>query len=197
MLTRKLADESAHTTLFYSALVGTVLLTLALPWVWTPTMLSWRQGAPFVLLGLFAGAGHWFVIGAYRDAPASLLTPFTYLQMIWAIMYGYLVFDQLPDGVSVLGMGVIVASGLFLALQERWSRRASRSSGPSVVLSDRTATCFWPPTIPLLSSCRLRRDPRPLSVTSAADVRIYSAFCRDNPHKFRAQAVRRSCLRRR
>jgi len=65
MLTRKLADESAYTTLFYSALVGTVLLTLALPWVWTPSIFSWRQGAPFLLLGLFAGAGHWFVIGAY------------------------------------------------------------------------------------------------------------------------------------
>ncbi len=46
--------------------------------------------------------------------------------MIWAIMYGFLVFDQLPDGVSVLGMVVIVASGLFLALQERWSRRTRR-----------------------------------------------------------------------
>ncbi len=75
------------------------------------------------LLGAFAGVGHWAIIGAFLRAPASLLTPFTYLQMVWAVGYGYLIFGQLPDQWSAIGMSVIVASGLLLALQERQRRR--------------------------------------------------------------------------
>ena len=119
ILTRKLLHESAHTTLFYSALVGMLLLSLALPWTIGDSTPTWRGGALILLLGLFAGFGHWAMIGAFLRAPASLLTPFTYLQMVWAIGYGYLIFDQLPDRWSAVGMTVIVASGLLLALQER------------------------------------------------------------------------------
>jgi drug/metabolite transporter (DMT)-like permease len=129
LLTRKLVDESMHTTLFYSALVGTVGLSLALPWELkfaTPTPADgW-----FLALGLFAGLGHWLIVSAFQHAQPSLLTPFSYLQMIWATLYGYLIFDQLPDRWSGLGMTIIVASGLLLALQER--RRASyRRINPS------------------------------------------------------------------
>ena len=119
ILTRKLVNESAHTTLFYSALVGTVALSLALPWGIGDSVLPWQDGALLLLLGLCAGLGHWAMIGAYLLAPATLLTPFTYLQMVWAVAYGYLIFDQLPDRWSALGMTVIVGSGLLLALQER------------------------------------------------------------------------------
>jgi drug/metabolite transporter (DMT)-like permease len=122
--TRKLADESPYTTLFYSALVGTVGLSFALPWQVETAVPSLGHGALFLLLGLFAGMGHWFVISAYLMAPASLLTPFIYLQMIWATMYGLTIFGQLPDRTSALGMAIIVASGVWLALQERM--RASR-----------------------------------------------------------------------
>ena len=124
VLTRKLVDESVHTTLFYSALVGAVGLTLALPWAGSAELPDLRTGLLFLLPGLFAGLGHWFVISAYLRAPASLLTPFTYLQMIWATLYGYLIFGQLPDRWSALGMAIVLASGLLLALQEQ---RRSRS----------------------------------------------------------------------
>ena len=117
--TRKLADEPAYTTLFYSALVGTVGLSLALPWQFEGDAPPISHGALFLLLGLFAGVGHWFVISAYLLAPASMLTPFTYLQMIWATVYGFAIFGQLPDRASALGMAIIVASGLWLAVQER------------------------------------------------------------------------------
>jgi drug/metabolite transporter (DMT)-like permease len=72
-----------------------------------------------VVLGLLAGVGHWMFISAFLMAPAALLAPFTYLQMIWATMYGYVIFGQLPDGLSMLGMAVIVASGAALVLHER------------------------------------------------------------------------------
>ena len=119
LITRKPADESAYTTLFYSALAGTIGLSLALPWQFDGGAPTLRDGTLFLLLGLFAGLGHWFVISAYLLAPASMLTPFTYLQMIWATLYGFAIFGQLPDRVSALGMAIIVASGLWLALQER------------------------------------------------------------------------------
>jgi len=129
ILTRKLIDDGVHTTLFYSAFVGTLLLSLALPWAASESLPGWRESALFLLLGLFAGLGHWLVISASMMAPASLLTPFTYLQMIWATLYGYAVFGQLPDRASALGMAVIVASGVFLALQERrGARNAVRSA---------------------------------------------------------------------
>ena len=121
LLTRKLIDESMHTTLFYSALVGTVGLSLALPWELHAATPTPRDGL-FLALGLFAGLGHWLIVSALQHTQPSLLTPFSYLQMIWATLYGYLIFDQLPDKWSAVGMTVIVASGLLLALQER--RRA-------------------------------------------------------------------------
>ncbi|HTP45638.1 MAG TPA: DMT family transporter [Casimicrobiaceae bacterium] len=125
VLTRKLVEENAYTTLFYSALVGTVGLSLALPWEMGDSAAGWREALMLLLLGLLAGVGHWLVISAYSMAPASSLTPLAYLQIIWATSYGYLIFGQLPDRWSGLGMAVVVASGLWLALQER--ARAARA----------------------------------------------------------------------
>jgi drug/metabolite transporter (DMT)-like permease len=119
LLTRKLPGDSAHTTLFYSALVGAIGFTLALPWGFAGASLSWREGGLLLLLGLFAGLAHWLIIGAFLVAPASLLTPFTYLQMIWATLFGQVVFGQLPDGWSAIGMAIIVGSGIMVAWQER------------------------------------------------------------------------------
>lgn len=118
--TRKLVEENPYTTLFYSGLIGAVGLSLGLPWAATEVAPGLRELPPFLLLGLLAGLGHWLVIGAYNLAPASLLTPLAYLQIIWATSYGYLIFGQLPDRWSGVGMAIVVASGLWLALQERW-----------------------------------------------------------------------------
>jgi drug/metabolite transporter (DMT)-like permease len=119
VMTRKLVEEPPFTTLFYSALLGAVGLSLGLPWEIGDTTVGVREAMQLVLLGLFAGVGHWLVINAYSLAPASLLTPFAYLQIIWATSYGYAIFGQLPDRWSGLGMAIVVASGLWLALQER------------------------------------------------------------------------------
>jgi drug/metabolite transporter (DMT)-like permease len=129
ILTRKLQDEGVHTTLFYSALVGTVALTLLLPFGSNEALPTAGDAALLLLLGLLAGVGHWLVIRAYLLAPASLLTPFSYLQMLWATAYGYAVFGQLPDGWSAIGMGVIVGSGIMLAWQERRRSRGQIRRG--------------------------------------------------------------------
>jgi len=125
LLTRYLRDESAYTSLFYSALVGTVGLSLALPWIPGAFPTRAPDAARFALLGLFAGAGHFLLIRAFTLASASWLSPFTYLQLLWAMLYGAILFDHLPDAPSLAGIAVIVASGAALALQER-SRRGPR-----------------------------------------------------------------------
>jgi drug/metabolite transporter (DMT)-like permease len=122
LLTRRLPGDSPYTTLFYSALVGAAGLSLALPFAELPAF-AWSDGFFLVLLGLLAGIGHWMLIGAFLRAPASLVAPFTYVHMVWATAYGYLVFGQLPDGLSALGMAIIVASGVALVLHEGRRRR--------------------------------------------------------------------------
>ena len=123
LLTRKLLDERPNTTLFYSATVGTVVLSLALAFTLELPPLDSVALPLFLLMGLLAGLGHWCLTHAYMHAPASLLTPFTYLQMLWATTLGLVVFGQHPDGVSAIGMSIIVASGLWLAW---WERRRAR-----------------------------------------------------------------------
>ncbi len=125
MLTRKLLDEHPHTTLFYSGIVGAVGLSVGLPWAWDAHLLSWREGSFLLLLGLCAGLGHWLVTGAYMRAPAALLTPFMYVQLVWATAYGYLLFGQLPHALSFVGMVVIASSGLLLALHHRVRMRSA------------------------------------------------------------------------
>jgi drug/metabolite transporter (DMT)-like permease len=119
LFTRKLPNDTPYTTLFYSALVGTAGLSLLLPFADLPHEVTWTDGFFLLLLGVFAGLGHWLLIGAFLAAPASLVAPFTYLQMIWATLYGYVIFGQLPDGFSAIGMAIIVASGIWLFLRER------------------------------------------------------------------------------
>lgn len=124
LLTRKLRGDTPHTTLFYSGLVGTIVLSLALPFIEMPPRIDWRDAGFMLELGLLAGLGHWMLISAYLKAPASLVAPFTYVQMIWATLYGWAIFGHLPDLLSALGMGVIVASGMALVVHERRISRA-------------------------------------------------------------------------
>jgi drug/metabolite transporter (DMT)-like permease len=122
LLTRKLTADHPFTTFFYSGLVGAALSSIALVYVGLPESLS-----PGIVLGLAAagvlgGLGHLlFVLAFYRASPATL-TPFVYLQMIWAIGFGWLIFDQLPDLIALIGMTIIVGSGLWLVLARHRQR---------------------------------------------------------------------------
>ncbi len=123
LLTRKLPRDPSHTTLFYSGLVGTVVLSAALPFVETPTSVLPADLFFFMILGVLAGFGHWGLIIAFTRAPATLVAPFTYVGVIWATLYGWAIFGHLPDGASFAGMAVIVASGVGLMAHERLQRR--------------------------------------------------------------------------
>ncbi|MDT3735231.1 MAG: DMT family transporter [Denitratisoma sp.] len=120
LLTRRLSHaEHPLTLLFYTALVGTAVMSLALPWFWFEFSPSPQQWLQIASLGFYGGVGHFILIRAFRLAPASTLTPFGYTQLIWAGLLGWLVFGHIPDALSAAGMAVIAASGLWLALGER------------------------------------------------------------------------------
>ena len=111
--------ENTLTLLFYTALVGTVSMSLAAPLYWGGPWPDWRDGLMIMTLGLYGGAGHFLLTHAFRLAPATMLSPFLYVQLIWASLLGGLVFDHWPDGLTFAGMAIIAAASLTLALTQR------------------------------------------------------------------------------
>ena len=122
ILTRKVAavDDPRTTILHTGFAAATVAASLAQPLFWTPPPPGdWLLLAS---LGLLGGAGHGLLVLAFARAPASLLAPLTYTQLIWATLAGVLVFNDWPDAASLAGAAVIALGGLLVALPDR-SRR--------------------------------------------------------------------------
>ena len=72
-----------------------------------------------LLLGLVSSAGQWLIVLAYRHAGASVLAPFSYFQLLSAALLGFFAFGAVPDRWTLVGAGVIAASGLYTAHRER------------------------------------------------------------------------------
>lgn len=120
--TRMLAAcDRSETTLFYSSLVGSLAASLPLPFVWETPRSALDIGL-MLELGIVAGAGHFFLILAHARAPAALLAPFIYTQIIGMIALGWLVFDQSPTAWTLAGAAIVIASGIDLLLRERRGR---------------------------------------------------------------------------
>ena len=119
ILTRKVAGlEHPLTSLVWGAIVGAVLFSFFLPFAWvTPT--DPRHWILLAIIGLLASVGHFILIKAYDYASATGLAPFFYTQLVWVMLLGWLVFGDFPDGWSLLGMGIIVASGIYLVGRQR------------------------------------------------------------------------------
>jgi len=119
IMTRILSrTDSNETTNFYSNLVGAVLVSVAVPFFWT------QQSDPTIIIlmcamGLFSGLGHYLLIVGHRLAPASVLAPFIYTEIVWMIGLGYLVFHDVPNSWTLAGVAVVTASGLYLLYRER------------------------------------------------------------------------------
>jgi drug/metabolite transporter (DMT)-like permease len=121
ILTRMLAGiEHPLTSLTWGALVGAALFSLAAPFVWVTPQAPFH-GVLIVVIGILASVGHWLLIKAYEHASATLLAPFTYSALLWAVLLGWLVFGDFPDGEALAGMGIIVCAGLYLASRQRFT----------------------------------------------------------------------------
>lgn len=114
MLTRRMAaTESPESMQLVSAMGAALVLTpFALAqWRWPTDGLTW---AVVAMTGLFGGLGHLFVARAHRYASAAVLGPFLYQQIVYMVLWGWLLFGQLPDAFVVAGALVVVVSGLYL-----------------------------------------------------------------------------------
>lgn len=121
VLTRKITGaDRAITTMAYSAIVGFLIMSVLVPFYWvTP---NWQQIALGVAIGVSSTVGHWIVVKAFRYADASVLAPFSYVQLVWVTLLGFFVFGEVPDAFTFGGAAIIIASGLYTAHRERVRR---------------------------------------------------------------------------
>jgi drug/metabolite transporter (DMT)-like permease len=132
IMTRKLAGENLMTLMIYPSLLGTLALSLAIPFVhsedWYPT----SDLAAFVGIGIMGSLGHLLFVRAFQRASASAIAPFTYVQLVWSTLAGWLVFGTFPDGWTLAGIFIIAGSGVVLTWYERW-RASLPQSEPAAV----------------------------------------------------------------
>lgn len=128
LLTRVLSGtENSFTTLFYTALIGTLAMTAVELVQGFPAHLALADVPAILYLGASGGVGHFLLIRAFHHAPASTLMPFTFTQLVWATLFGWVAFGQLPDLPAAAGMLVIGAGGAWVAFNERAPK--SRAGG--------------------------------------------------------------------
>jgi drug/metabolite transporter (DMT)-like permease len=126
IITRLLSQhDKPLTTLFYTALVGAVVMSVALPTYWEP--LAVADWALLVAIGLVGATGHFALIKSLEVAPASTVTPFGYTAILWATLYGFLFFGEWPDVWTLVGAGLIISSGLYILHRERARRRRAET----------------------------------------------------------------------
>jgi drug/metabolite transporter (DMT)-like permease len=118
ILTRLMSgQERAMVTMTYSSIIGFTILCALVPTVWvTPT---WHDILFGTIIGVTSTAGQWIVVLAFRYADASVLAPFSYVQLLWVTLLGFVIFGEVPDVWTITGAAFIVASGLYTAHRER------------------------------------------------------------------------------
>ncbi|MBM3521323.1 MAG: DMT family transporter [Alphaproteobacteria bacterium] len=104
--------DDPFTTLLYSGVIGTLVSSVTLVFDWR--MPDPVGGGLLVLLGLFGAISHFMMIRAYAMAPSSTLAPFTYAEIAWSVLFGIVLFAEIPDVVTIVGVAVIIASGLLV-----------------------------------------------------------------------------------
>ena len=123
ILTRMARGDSTATSVLWSALIGTVVTTAALPFFWQPIALGdiWA----FCLLGLFGTIAQALIIRAFAVAEASAIAPFGYTGLIWAGFWGWLFWGAIPDHWTIFGAVLIVCAGLYVWAREAQVARAA------------------------------------------------------------------------
>ncbi|MGQ0650989.1 MAG: DMT family transporter [Betaproteobacteria bacterium] len=132
LLTRKLAGHANPITmLFYPGVIAIVLIPIAFPGDFVVLPKALPHALALVAIGILGAVGHFLLIRAHAHAPATLLSPFGYTQLVVALLLGWLLFGQLPDGLALAGIALIAASGLGLVLASRPPRPRPPASPPS------------------------------------------------------------------
>jgi drug/metabolite transporter (DMT)-like permease len=129
--TRRLTQsETTPSIVFYFSLVCAIAGALTLPFAWhTPTG---SELVALIALGVLGGVAHIFLTESYRFASASVVAPFDYTSMLWALLLGYWLFGELPSALVYVGATIVAGAGLFVIWRERalGLRRAAAAEGP-------------------------------------------------------------------
>ena len=116
--TRRLAGSAPPlVTLTYTAAVGALLMSFVMPAVWVPPSPS-DLGA-MALMGTVAAGGHFLLIKSFDYAPASLLAPFTYSEIVMTTLLGFVFFGDFPQVWTWAGIAIVIGSGIYISLRER------------------------------------------------------------------------------
>ena len=106
--------------LFYTTLGVLLASLITIGFVWTPVPLAdWGW---FALSGFLIGCAHFFMIETFRYGEASLVAPFKYSGIIWAGFLGYIIWGDLPDLASIVGISIVIVSGLYILRRERFHK---------------------------------------------------------------------------
>ena len=113
IITRKVSEyDSSETSLFYTSIVGIVLMSFLMPFFWYP-----MQPFSYILflgIGIFFSLGIYFQIIALSFAKASVVQPFHYTLILWAIILGYIFYKDIPDIFTIVGALIITLSGIYV-----------------------------------------------------------------------------------
>jgi drug/metabolite transporter (DMT)-like permease len=118
--------DSAAVMQFYTPLGGLILFGPTVFFVWE-TPQSFAAWSILIACGLLGSVSHWFLILAHRLAPASLVAPFVYTEIVWIVALGALIFGDWPDAWTLAGATIVIASGLYLLYRETVRARQQRS----------------------------------------------------------------------
>lgn len=133
--TRRLtASETTASIVFYFSFICMLFGAVTLPFAWhTPSL---PELAALIGVGIIGGLSHIFLTESYRYASASTVAPFDYVAMLWAFVFGYAFFDEIPSLYVFAGSAIVAASGLFVIWRERQRGieriRTSAIEGPPV-----------------------------------------------------------------
>ena len=118
IVTRKLSvSDNSLLTLLITGIIGTLTMSLTIPLVWvTPTLDQWYL---LSLIGIITVLGHFLIILSFKSAEASKLAPISYFEVVTNTIFGYFLFNHFPDNWTLVGLAVIISSGLFVFYRER------------------------------------------------------------------------------
>ena len=129
--TRRLTQsETTSSIVFYFSLICALAGAVTLPFAWyTPTGVELTA---LIATGILGGLAHIFLTESYRHATASVIAPFDYTSMLWALLLGYWVFGELPSALVYVGATIVAGAGLAVIFRERWLgiQRARAAEGP-------------------------------------------------------------------
>lgn len=122
-------SESSTTIVFYFTAITTVLAALPLPWFWVAPQNAVDWGL-LIGIGLIGGCAQLCLTRAYAHAQAAVIAPFTYASLLWATLFGYLLWGDVPDATTLAGAAIVAASGVFIVFRE--ARRKSAAAAGKI-----------------------------------------------------------------